>query len=220
MNFIENPNVINIYHYGSYVYQTFNESSDYDFLIIIKDTYSPQIQNVIIDNLDNPIDVNSLMLDKEYTNCQIKFIKESTWKQMILDNDIEAIEIFWLDAKYIVKNTKVFEFCVDYDKIRKNVSRTASNSFVKCKKKLEVAKEYKIGKKSLWHSLRLLMFGNQIMQYGSIINYTQANIYYNDIVCNNNNDWNYYKKKYQPIYNSLKTQFKINHELAKAKIHK
>jgi predicted nucleotidyltransferase len=218
MNFIENPNVINIYHYGSYVYQTFNQSSDYDFLFIIKDTYSPQIKNVIINDIENPINVDVLMLDKEYTNCQIKFVKESKWKQMLFNNDIEAIEIFWLEPKYIIKNTKNFEFCINYDKIRENVSRTASNSFVKCKKKLELTKEYRIGKKSLWHSIRILMFGNQIMKYGYIKDYTEANIYYNDIVNNENNDWNHYKIKYKPIYNFLKSEFKKNHN-TKTKVH-
>lgn len=217
MNFIENPDVLNIYHYGSYVYKTFDEStSDYDFLVIVSDTYPQSTKNVMPQN-DEPIDVDEVIFDKTYKNCQIKIITLSNWKDMVERNTVEALEVFWLDDEFVIKERAPLNYKLNYDFIRENVSKTASNSFVKCKKKLELTTDYRIGKKSLWHSLRLLMFGNQIMKYGKITNYSEANIYYDDIVKNENNDWSYYKEKYQKIYNSLKSQFKINHELAKNK---
>ena len=80
---------------------------------------------------------------------------------------------------------------------------------MKAKKKLIVEKDYDpyIGKKSLFHSLRIILFGIQIAQYGKIINYEEANIYY-DIVKSEIIEWEYFKKKYQPIYNNLKTEFR------------
>ncbi len=81
---------------------------------------------------------------------------------------------------------------------------------MKCKKKLTVEKDYNpyIGKKSLWHSFRILMFGIQMLETGKIYDYSCANFLYDEIVNNPENDWNYYKEKYQKLYNSYKSKFR------------
>jgi hypothetical protein len=79
------------------------------------------------------------------------------------------------------------------------------------KKKLTVEKDYSpyIAKKSLFHSLRILIEGIQIAKYQKIIDYSQANYLWEEIVNNKVNDWSYYKEKYQPLYNKLNSEFRI-----------
>lgn len=84
----------------------------------------------------------------------------------------------------------------------------ASHSFVKAKKKIEKEKDYYIGWKSLFHSLRILTFGTQIAQMGKIENYGAANHIWFDILKDPHYEWAYYEDKYKPIYNDLATTFR------------
>jgi predicted nucleotidyltransferase len=114
-------------------------------------------------------------------------------------------------------------------KIRKSFSKKASNSFVKCKKKfvVESGKE-RVGRKSLWHSLRIIMFGIQVATHGYIYDFGEANVYYKDVVLNllpqdcdvftkekcpqdadeNEWVWEQYKRKYTSIKNNLMSKFR------------
>lgn len=188
-------NATNIYHYGSFVYGTHNpEKSDYDYIVIVPDEQTE--------------------LDKqqmEYNNNQYSFYTKNTWQQKLDNNDVDAIETYFLPQKFIIKETEHFVTRIQTQKIRENFSKVASNSFVKCKKKLTVEKDYnpRVAKKSLWHSIRILKFGIQILKGGCIYDYTEANHLYNKIVENENDDWGYYKENYQKIYNAHKSLFRI-----------
>lgn len=185
---------INIYNYGSYVYGTYKEGiSDKDFIIIVPDNC----------NCEGQI---------KYKGADYNIYKESDWIKKLENNDIECLECEFLNNEFIVKKTKDYEFKLDKDLVRKNISSVASNSYVKCKKKLIVKDSYnpRIAKKSLWHSLRLLDFGKQIMSANKIYDYSSANNLYNDIM-SAPDDWEYLKTVYKPIYNKYKSEFKIQH---------
>lgn len=187
-------NALNIYHYGSFVYGTFIEGvSDYDYIVVVPDAMS---------NLDEQ--------QFEFNNCQYTVHSEKSWQEMLDRCDVDAIESYFLPSKFVIKETKKFQADITKEKIRSSFSRVASNSFVKCKKKLEVAESYNpaIGKKSLWHSLRIVDFGIQILEYGKIVDYTSLNHLHEEIVMSQNNDWEYFKQKYKPVYNALKTKFR------------
>ena len=186
---------LNIYHYGSFVYGTFTPNkSDIDYIVILPDTYK---------NLDKQ--------QFENGNNQYSFYTKSTWQQKLDNNDVDAIETYFLPPQFIVKEAEFFHTYIIPEKIRDNFSRVSSNSFVKCKKKWEVENSFnpRVAKKSLWHSLRIVDFGIQILSHGKIVNYSSLNHLYNDIVNSEINEWKYYKEKYQPLYNSLKTQFRL-----------
>ena len=88
------------------------------------------------------------------------------------------------------------------------MSQKANHSFVKAKKKIEVEKDYYVGWKSLFHSLRILVFGIQIAKEGCISDYSAANDYWHEIREANQYDWSYFKSKYQPEHNRLATEFR------------
>ena len=188
-------NALNIYHYGSFVYGTFKEGiSDKDYIVIVPDEYKD-------------FDLSQF----EQNNNQYSIYTKSTWQQKLDNNDVEAIESYFLPEKYKVKETEYFKTNINPEKIRENFSRVASNSFVKCKKKLTVEKDYnpRVGKKSLWHSLRIIDFGTQILKTGQIYNYGSMNHLHDDIVNGQRNDWEFFKEKYQPVYNAMKTNFRL-----------
>ncbi len=183
--------ILNKYPYGSRVYGTNTELSDFDCIMVCEEDIPMPIQ---------------------YTenNTDFTIYSKKMWDKLAQDNAVVFMECFFLDNS-MKEETYVPDFSIVDEKIRSSFSRVASNSWVKCKKKLTVEKDFapRIGKKSLWHSLRIIMFGTQILTFGKIINYQEANSFYDEIVNNPSNNWKEYKEKYQPIYNSLKTKFRI-----------
>lgn len=182
----------NIYMYGSRVYGTYIDSSDYDFIIVTKfgDPYK-QI---------NYSDINCTIYNRD------QFVK------LIQQHEISVLECLFLPNKF--KLLTLFEYGhsgkIDPKILRSSLSAKASNSFVKAKKKFIVEKDrnFYVGKKSLFHSLRIPIFGEQIGQYGKIVDYSAANYLWNDIINCDSEDWEIYKKKYKPILNKLMSNFR------------
>jgi hypothetical protein len=192
LDFLEKA--LNIYEYGSVIYGTYIEGkSDKDYIVIVPDKYNINTDQV------------------EYNNCHYNIFHASKWQEKLNNNEVDAIEIFFMPKKHVIKETVVFTTQIIPYKIREQFSRTASNSWVKCKKKLIIEDSFnpRVGKKSLWHSLRIIDFGKQILLTGSIYNYSSMNHLYKEIVEFVNNDWKYYQDKYQPIYNKMKTEFRL-----------
>lgn len=190
---------LNIYPYGSVVYGTYEDGiSDKDYIVILP----PYLYQ----------------LDKQQWECgneQYILYATKTWREKLNRHDIDALECQFLPPELVIKQTITFDFTLVTAKLRQSISHASSNSWVKCKKKLTVEKDYapRVGKKSLWHALRILQFGTQLMDHKRIINYASCSAYHDEIVNNSNNDWEYYKAHYQPIYNMMKSQFKEAHRL-------
>lgn len=193
-----------IYPYGSRVYHTANENSDYDYLIVLKP------DSTLLDNKTNFY----TFWDRSYHLYSCK-----NWMEGLKEGKINLLEAYFCSSGINL----IEPIDVNKDLIRESVSATASNSFVKCKKKLYVPEDYDpyIGRKSLWHSLRLFSFGIQLMEANCIYDYTVANKWYDDVVNIDHpgtTEWAYLKEKYQPIYNKLHTDFKIAHNTHKSEL--
>jgi predicted nucleotidyltransferase len=133
---ITDEKILSIYLYGSRVYGTATEKSDYDFVVVINS--------------------EKLFLD-------------------VLEIQGNHVSVY---------NKKQFQELVDQHE------------------------EY-IAKKSLWHSFRIIYFGIQLATTGKIINYSEANYLYDDIVLNSSNDVEYYKQIFLKSHNELMTKFRL-----------
>lgn len=187
---IASSNILNVYQYGSRVYECHNEQSDFDYIAIA----------------DTDKDIEEISGEDDYTIYSLNM-----FKQKLLEHEISILECMYLPQDKIVKQLlNIGMPIINLSKLRHSISSKVSNSFVKCKKKLTVEKDFNpyTGKKSLFHSLRIIMFGIQLAKYGEITDYTVANKYWDDIVNNPCNDWDFYKQTYKPIYNNLMTEFR------------
>ena len=181
-----NPDkTINFYRYGSVVYKTENINSDNDFIIVY-------------DQLESKKDIIK-------NNLQATVYSRDEFKKLIIEHEISVLECLFLPFGYKCER-EYFPFKLDKKQLRVAISSKASNSFVKAKKKLDQGDIY-IGQKSLFHSLRILLFGIQIAKFGKINDFT----YNFDILLKNimkYDDWKNLKEKYKPIYNTYHSLFK------------
>ena len=174
--------ILYIFPFGSKVYGTLSNRSDDDFIVVVKS------------NMDLKYGIHN-------DNVNIHVYSDKTFRDLINKHDIAALEC-------IFSNETGYKFNLNLEQLRRSISAVASNSFVKCKKKLIVGPDYEpyIAKKSLFHSIRILDFGIQIAKHGKIVDFSSCNHYY-DIVMKMD-DWETIKDFFQPIANSLKSEFK------------
>lgn len=182
-NTIKEP-LIKIYPYGSRVYGTATSKSDYDFMAIAQS--------------DDP----NLDYTFECDNVSIHVVSEAFFIRKIKEQHISYLECIFQneDDEY----QKYFE--LDKEQLRRSISAISSNSFVKCRKKINDGEVY-IGKKSMFHSIRIIMFGIQIAENERIVDYSCANEYYKDVMYMDS--WHEIQDEFQPLYNSFKTKFRI-----------
>jgi len=192
-----------MFEHGSTVYGTNNEKSDVDIVVVVPDKYSD-----FLDKYPNSI----YQFNPEQSFKDFEFLTESTYIKLIKNLDIMAIESLFLPSKNIIQGnpSKYIEYLYGTDlwKIRQSFSGKASNSWAKAHKKMTVEKDFDMycGQKSLFHSLRILDFGCQLCEFNKIVDYSSANKYFNEIMEMNGADWEEYKAKFKPIYNSLRSR--------------
>lgn len=184
---VEEKDIYNIYIYGSRVYGTYNNQSDWDIIVIAN------------------IKIESTEIRKGIFNIHIytpdKFQKDLDYHRI---NNLECIYApKWAKIK---ENIKFNNFKINKNILRHSLSQISSNSWVKCNKKISDG-EYYIGVKSLFHSIRIPMFGIQICEYGEIVDYSVANNIWSDIR-DNRYTWSELDRKYRPILNSTLTNFR------------
>ena len=192
-HFKENYNLsdqaVLIFPYGSRVYGTANEEkSDYDYLAVI---FGKSIAKT----------------GEEYKhgNTNVHIFEQRDWQHQLDDHKIHTLEAYFLPDGICRSR---FRLKLKTNTLRHTLSEKASHSFVKAKKKIDKEKDFYIGWKSLFHSLRILNFGIQIAVTGSINDYSAANHYWFDLLHNPQYEWYALEEKYKPIYNELATKFR------------
>lgn len=181
-----------IFPYGSYVYGTASPTSDRDFILICQEG---EFQDEFA---------------VEKNNFSIHLYNPSTFQNHLNQHKISALECCFLPKHLILKENITFSFNLKLDTLRRSISEKSSHSWVKAKKKFEVEKDRNvyIAKKSLFHSLRIIDFGIQIVQHQKIVNYNSCNTLWEEIYTNPSEQWDDYKKQYQEYFNHQMTEFR------------
>jgi predicted nucleotidyltransferase len=180
--------VHNVYLFGSQVYGNANSESDWDVIMIANNS------------------VESTEIRRGLFNIHIytpdKFKADLEWHRI---NNLECI--FAPDWAKIKEDIKFDDFRIDKNKLRHSLSRASSNSWVKCHKKLVVEKEYYTGIKSIFHSMRIPMFGTQIAECVEIYDFSCANFIW-DMLKKNHWTWPELDKEFRPLLNQKLSEFR------------
>ena len=180
--------ILNIDMRGSHVYGTNDDESDIDYTFIL-DHHKEKEPQIFADQYG------------------ISAYPADYFQSLVDQHCVSALECIFLPEKFKIEKQQ-FNFSYDSAKLRQAFSAKASNSWVKAKKKIDLHGEFRKGRKSLFHSLRILSFGIQIAKYREIRHYSDANVYWNTIQNQGYEEWEPYKEYWQPIYNNLKSEFK------------
>lgn len=152
--------VHNIYVFGSRVYETHFDDSDWDIIVVANNS----VEAIEIKSGDFDIHI--------YTPK--KFQQDLDWHT---PKNIECL--FAPSWSKLQENIK-FNFTPDIKKLRHATSHVSSSSWVKSKKKLEIG-DYHTGIKSLFHSLRIPLFSTQLINTGQI-DFTSANFIWDKLM--------------------------------------
>ena len=198
------------FDYGSVVYGTLTEFSDHDVVAVVDD-------EIDLSGYTNGLfefhwDEHPLC-PEHLRNQDWQFVNESRWIEIIKNHGILWLECYSLPKEHIIKgdpSVYMKYFTLDRWLLRKNViSPIASNAWAKTGKKMTVEKDFDLyrGQKSLFHSLRIMMFGIQIAKFGKITDYSEANYLWDEIYKMGNCGWDVYQAKYKELTNKLHSEF-------------
>lgn len=174
--------ILKVYPYGSIVYGCSTEKSDSDYIVVV-DSEEHLYYSVQEDNADYTVYSKKAFIER------------------IREHHITALEcIFQSEDDPFLKY-----FVYDSEALRRSVSAISANSISKCRKRMLSGDDYS-GRKSIFHAVRIVMFGIQIATYGKIIDYSVANHYLE--IAMKLKDWLAVKEYFTPIYKNYKSEFK------------
>lgn len=178
--------VKNIYTFGSQVYGTTSYQSDWDFIMVA-----------------NTPNTNQEIRSGDFN---IHVMTEEQFFKNLKEHGSSTVEAFFTPVEFRLQEDVKFSWTPNIASLRHSFSHISSNSWVKCKKKMERG-DYYIGVKSLFHSLRIPMFGIQIVNTEKIFDFSIANSIYYKIM---SKDWTWEELdlEFRPLRNSILSEFR------------
>lgn len=173
------PSNMGFFVFGSHLYGTAGSQSDID-LVVIDDTQDGKTTS-------GKYDIQFISLDR--------FISQ------VKKCDIKSLECYFTKEKFL-KIPLNIKF--DPTQLRSSISKKSSHAWVKGKKKI-IDGEFYIGKKSFFHSLRILDFGIQLATHGEIYDYQSTRHEYFQII---NTPPHLVEEKFKSKYNEYHSEFK------------
>jgi hypothetical protein len=184
--------IVVVYPYGSRVYGTARKNSDYDFIVITTKKTNEQYSDKLIN---------------------INFYTPLEHQNRLNEHEISALECYFLPQELVLFDSfqtgDHFTFKLDLSKLRHSLAAKSSNSWAKAHKKLTIEKDYDLdlGRKSLFHSMRIIDYGIQIATYSSIIDYGSCNVIFTEIM--NCYTWTDMFDQYKQQYNQMCSEFRV-----------
>lgn len=174
--------VRNIFLYGSRVYGSAKETSDYDIIYISSNLLAHEEKRATL---------NDILLN-------IHVITPDKFKADLLNHDIMNLECFYAPDFARILEKEPLKFQLNKKKLIKNNLAQSYSAWQNGKRKVQDFDIHK-GVKSLFHSIRMLMFASQILENDKIIDYGIANSLYLEMIECDEYEWNYFKSKYLPL---------------------
>ena len=181
---LESHKIRNIYIYGSRIYKTHTVNSDYDAIVIACSMY---LNHEIYDN-----------------NYNIHITTPDSFADQLKQHDIHCLECIFApdNAQIYSKIDYLKDFKFDAGQLKKMILSQSTWAWTKAQKRIEKGNIIG-GAKSLFHSLRILNFGLQIMEFGKIVNFSASNETWNILRDCNSFEWNSYQDTWIPVRKGL-----------------
>jgi len=168
----------NIYMYGSRVYGTHRNDSDYDFVVTASSLHKHKEIN------DGEFNVHIWTLD--------------AFRDMVWMHDMGALECFYAQQSAIILEKSPIKFRYSAHKMKWAALSKSHKSWVNGKIKLRECDILR-AQKSIFHSLRILDFAKQILSHDKIVDFSSMNHIWKEIENEGEAEWAYYRKRYLPM---------------------
>ena len=168
--------VKNIYLFGSRVYGTATEQSDFDFILVGSSLNAKE--------------------EKREGKINVHVHTHDVFKDELFKHDMHNLECYFAPewAKLQVKE-QYDNFILNPNKVKQSVLAESHSSWTKAKMKINEGDIYK-GIKSLWHSIRMLMFAIDLVQNSKITRWDIANVTWTNLKDTDQYEWSYFKSQY------------------------
>jgi predicted nucleotidyltransferase len=175
-----------IYLYGSRVYGTAKATSDYDIIYVSAH---------LLEHEEKRATVNGALLN-------IHIITPDKFKADLKNHDIMNLECFYAPDFARIFEKEPIPFELNKKRLIKNNLAQSYSAWQNGKRKIKDFDIHK-GVKGIFHSLRMLMFADQILNNDKIVDYGVANALYTEITESDDYDWDDFKEKYLPLKQEL-----------------
>lgn len=183
--------VRNVYIYGSRVYGTARDSSDYDIIMVAA-------------NLNAHDEIRTKFND---TLLNIHVITPDKFLADLKNHNIMNLECLFAPDWAKLQEKTVLPTEINIKKLVKNNLAQSYSSWQGGKMKI-YKYDFHRGLKSIFHSIRMLMFATQIAEHGKIVDFSAANHLYSEIVDCDEIEWSYFREKYLPLKVELENKLK------------
>lgn len=196
----QHNNYIEMFLRGSRSYGTQSDNSDYDYGVIVDDDSEIIDLPNVFDNEKSDTRIHPVVL-----SCgDIEIVKEKDFIKMIEEHEPFAIEPLMLDDNKFARKYKHY-LTINPWKLRCKFGQISNNSWSKAKKKMTIVEDYDMycGAKSLFHSIRLLIFACAFTK--GYVNEHELHIIkeiHNSIMSDMKAGftWDDFNRKYKPIW--------------------
>lgn len=174
------------YPYGSRIYGTYNDRSDYDYIVISNKVRTGEMKR---------------------GECNAKFFTPEHFQKLLDEHHIVALECFFLEKEkaYLTKDLK-WNFELQKLNLYCSIAGKTHHDWVRAKKRF-LNGDIERAKKSIFHAIRIVSFGIQISKFGRIVAYNEVNDCYKQIIEDADPNWDHYEKKWKTYYETLMKEF-------------
>jgi predicted nucleotidyltransferase len=167
----------NIYVYGSRVYGTNRPDSDTDILVT----------------------ACTMVAHKEYKDGEynVHVITPDIFEDRLRRHEMQQLECIFAPSPAIIQEKVDYRssFELNRNRLKKRALSQSAHSWHQAKIKIQGG-DINRGARSLYHSLRILVFAEQILNEGDIFDFSEANQWHEEITEDDSYDWRDYKDKW------------------------
>eukprot|EP01113_Clastostelium_recurvatum_P040695 TRINITY_DN6351_c0_g1_i3.p1 TRINITY_DN6351_c0_g1~~TRINITY_DN6351_c0_g1_i3.p1 ORF type:complete len:409 (-),score=87.48 TRINITY_DN6351_c0_g1_i3:11-1237(-) len=200
---VEEGDVLNMYLMGSRLWGTHTHASDYDFLIVVRNTKATAKSKTTTTMLGEK--ANIAVHAGEY---DAGVMTETEFIARLARGEMHECVLAWAPRHCVWKETIDPRKHINTRDIRpfmNNILEEATKDWAKAEKMIAKG-DLQRGRKVLIHCLRGLMFGVQIITHRAVHDITAANILHKEICSHDHPDWGFYRDTYNQKYQEWKRQ--------------
>ena len=189
-----NPDdILNAYCYGSRVYGTAREDSDWDYILVHKAAFIGPDKNAFKENAKS----------SEDRKIQIINFSRTGFKAELEAFNMSCLECLFLPEQFILKAKWPYSIGnFNKKEFTRNIITKASNSW-HLATLAHKDERYVSSAKGFYHALRIVNFAIQIKEYGKIIDYTRATTF-KKVVADNILDMNFLRSYRDLLFDKLR----------------